>query len=110
MPFDTYDFESITEQRRKSIAQTIRPISLEEVKKLGQELFKYADDPWRDAFNQFLAEHPGCSFYHADASEGVNILYCPDKDRGIWFVPGTGLGPLQERGKKAMKDSIGLQK
>ena len=106
MPFDTYDFDSITEKRRQAIAQSIRQLNFEDVKKMGQELFKYADDPWRDAFNQFLAENPGVTFYHADASEGVNILYTPDKDRGIWFVQGTGLGPLQERGRRTMKESI----
>jgi hypothetical protein len=106
MPFDTFDFDSVTEKRRQSIAQSIRQLSLEDVKKMGQQLFKYADDPWRDAFNQFLGENPGATFYHADASEGVNILYCPDKDRGIWFVPGTGLGPLQETGRRTMKGSI----
>ena len=110
MPFDTFDFESITEERRKSIAKTIRPISLEEVKKMGQTLFKYADDPSRDAFNQFIAENPGASFHHAETTDGVNILYCSDKDKGLWFLPGTGLGPLQERGRRAMSESIGGHK
>lgn len=103
MPFDKYNFESITEERRKSIAQSIRSISLGEVKKMSQQLFKNADDPWRDAFNQFLAENPSATFHHALTSDGVNILYCPDKDRGIWFVPGTGLGILQEWGRRTMK-------
>jgi len=110
MPFDTYDFESITDERRKSIAQSIRAISLEEVKKMGQQLFKYAEDPWRETFNQFVAENPSGSYYHAVTSDGVNLLYCSDKDKGLWFVPGTGMGPLQERGRRTMKESIGAHK
>jgi hypothetical protein len=39
-------------------------------------------------------------------SDGVNIVYCRDKDKGIWFLPGSGLGPLQATGRKVMKDAI----
>jgi hypothetical protein len=39
-------------------------------------------------------------------SDGVNIVYCRDKDNGIWFLPGSGLGPLQATGRKAMSDII----
>ena len=106
MPFDIYDFENITEERRKSVAQTIRPVSVEEIKKIGQQLFKFAEDPSRDALLQFLAEHPGASYYHAVASDGVNAIYCPDKDKGLWFLPGTGLGPLQASGRRIMKEAI----
>ena len=106
MPFDKIDFESITEERRKSIAKSIRPVSIDEMKKLGAELFKYADDPWREAYYKFINEHPTAEFHHALTSDGVNILYCRDIDKGMWFLPGQGMGPLQERGKQAMKKSI----
>jgi hypothetical protein len=39
MPFDKIDIDSITEARRKSIAKSIRTISVEELKKLGNEVF-----------------------------------------------------------------------
>jgi len=35
MPFDKIDIESITEERRKSVAKSIRTASGEELKKLG---------------------------------------------------------------------------
>ena len=107
MPFDKIDFESITEERRQSIKKSIRPISVDELKKIGNELFKYADDPWREVYFKFINEHPNGTFHHALTMDGVNIVYCSDIDKGVWFLPGQGVGPLQERGRQAMKNSIG---
>ena len=89
MPFEKFDLETLDEDRRKAIAKTIRNISVEELKKLGEGLFKYADDPWREAFFRFIADNAGATFQHAVTSDGVNILYCRDKDKGIWFLPGS---------------------
>jgi len=47
MPFEKFDLENLDKERRKAIAKSIRPISVEELKKLGGEVFRYADDPWR---------------------------------------------------------------
>jgi hypothetical protein len=106
MPFEKFDLESLTAERRKAIAKSIRTISLDELNKLGQELFRYADDPWRQTFFQFIAENRGGTFHHAITSDGVNILYCRDKDKGMWFLAGTGKGPLQARGRQIMKEMI----
>lgn len=106
MPFEKFDIETLSNERRKSVAKTIRPISAEELKKMGNEIFRFADDPWREAFFNFIAENAGASFYHGVASDGYNFVYCPDKDKGMWFLPGSGMGPLQERGRKAIKDII----
>jgi hypothetical protein len=106
MSFDKFDFEALSAERRKSVAESIRSISVEELRKLGQEIFHFADDPWRETFFQFIAENPGASFYHGTASDGIHVIYCPDKDKGMWFQPGSGMGPLQTKGRKAMKDII----
>jgi hypothetical protein len=106
MAFEKFDFEELTKERRKSIAESIRPISAEELKKLGDEIFKYFDDPWRVAFFDFIAQNPGSTFHHAVTSDGVHIVYCRDKDKGIWFLPGRGKGPLQVRGRQTMKEII----
>jgi hypothetical protein len=106
MAFEKFDLEELTKERRKSIAESIRPISLEELKKLGDEIFKYVDDPWRDAFLGFLRENRGATFHHAVTSDRVHIVYCRDKDKGIWFMPGRGKGPLQVRGRQTMKEMI----
>jgi hypothetical protein len=106
MPFDKIDIESITEERRKSIAKSIRTISVEESKKLGNEVFHDLDDPWRETFFQFIAEHSDTTIHHAIASDGVNMLYCRDTDKGIWFVRGTGKRILSPAGRQMMKEAI----
>ena len=106
MSLEKFDFENLNKERREAAAKSIRAISVEELKKLGNEIFHFADDPWRDAFFGFIAEHPECSFHHATTNDGVNVVYCRDKDKGMWFLPGSGMGPLQERGRQAMKELI----
>jgi hypothetical protein len=107
MPFETFDLASLNKERRKAIAQTIRTVSAEELKKIGNEIFHFAEDPWRDAFFKFIEENPGATFHHAITSDGVNLIYCRNKDKGMWFLPGSGMGPLQERGRKVMQEMIG---
>ena len=106
MPFEKFDLEALTKERRKAIAKSIRTVSTEVLKKIGEEIFRYAEDPWREAFFRFIAENPGATFHHAVTSDNVNIVYCRDKDKGMWFLPGSGMGPLQARGKKVMKEMI----
>ena len=106
MPFNTFNLEELTKERRKAIAQTLRTVSSEELKNIGNEIFKFADDPWRQAFFDFIAQNPGATFHHAVTSDNVNIVFCRDKDKGMWFLPGSGMGPLQDRGKKIMKEMI----
>ena len=104
MPFEKFDLENLDKERRKAIAKSIRTVSVEELKAMGEEIFRYADDPWREAFFQFIAENRGATFHHGITSDGVNIVYCRDKDKGMWFLPGSGIGPLQATGRKIMKE------
>jgi hypothetical protein len=106
MPFEKFDLENLDKERRKAIAKSIRTISVEELKALGEEIFPAAGDPWRDTFFQFIAENPGATFHHAATNDGVNIVYCRDKDKGMWFLPGSGMGPLQATGRQIMKEMI----
>jgi hypothetical protein len=106
MAFEKFDLENLDKERRKAIANSIRTISVEELKAIGNEIFRYADDPWREAFFRFIAENPGATFHHAVTSDGVNIVYSRDKDKGIWFLPGSGMGPLQATGKRTMNEMI----
>ena len=106
MPFEKFDLESLDKERRKAIAKSIRITSVEELKKIGEEIFPYAEDPWRDAFFRFIVENPGATFHYAVTSDGVHIVYCRDKDKGMWFLPGTGKRPLQATGRKIMTEII----
>ena len=106
MPFEKFDLENLDKERRKAIAKSVRIASVEELKKIGEEIFPHADDPWRDAFRRFIAENSGATFHYAVTNDGVHIVYCRDKDKGMWFLPGTGKGPLQARGRKIMTEII----
>jgi hypothetical protein len=107
MPFEKFeDVETINKERRKAITKSIRIISVEELKKLGEEIFDTPDRPWRDAFLQLIAENPSATFYHASAGEGVIFLYVQGEDKGLWYLPGSGLGTLSEAGRQLMKEAI----
>ena len=107
MPFEEFeDVEAIDNERRKAIAKSIRIISVEELKKLGEEIFDDPGRPWRQTFLQLIEENPGGTFHHADAGEGVIVLYSRDADKGLWYLPGSGIGPLSEAGRRMMKEAI----
>lgn len=106
MERENLDINSITEERRKAIEKTIEPMAVDKLKKIGDELFPFFDDPWREKYFQFIHEHLGSSFYHASTTDGIQFLYCHDQNRGIWFIPGTGLGPLQATGLSIMKHAV----
>ena len=107
MPFEKFeDAEAIDNERRKAIAKSIRIISVEELKKLGEEIFDSSDRPWRQTFLSLIEENPGGTFHHADAGEGVIFLYCRDVDKGLWYLPGSGIGPLSQGGRQMMKEAI----
>jgi hypothetical protein len=98
--------EEITEARRKAIAGSIRTISVEELKALGEQLFPLMDNPWREKYFAFLDENRGATFHHATTHDGVQIIYCRDKDKGMWFMPGTGMGPMQPNGLGILKQIV----
>jgi hypothetical protein len=98
--------EEITETRRKALAASIRTISLEELRALGERLFPYVGDVWREQYFAFLDENPGATFHHATTHDGVQIVYCPAKNKGIWFKPGVGNGPMQPMGLAILKQIV----
>jgi len=107
MPFEKFeDAEAIDNERRKAIAKSIRIISVEELKKLGEEIFDSPDRPWRQTFLSVVTENLGATFYHASAGEGVIVLYSRDDDKGLWYLPGSGIGPLSEGGRQLMRKAI----
>lgn len=100
------DIEHIVAARRAAVEKSIKPISLEELKKLGEQLFPQMDNPWREKYFTFLSEHTDCAYHHAEAGDRYQVVYCRTQERGIWFLPGTGIGPLQARGLAAMKEIV----
>ena len=103
---DNLNMEEVTEDRRKAIATTIKVISIEDLKALGEDLFPYHDHPWRATFYDFLAENAGATFHHATTHDPVHIIYCHAKEKGMWYIPGSGMGPLQAKGLKVLKSIV----
>ncbi|RYH14619.1 MAG: hypothetical protein EON57_00170 [Alphaproteobacteria bacterium] len=95
--------DEVTEERRKALAASIRAISIEELKKLGDELFPFIDHPWREKYFSFITGNSGAAFYHATTYDRIHIIYCAAQDKGMWFLPGSGMGPLQAKGLGIMK-------
>ena len=103
---ENLNMEEITEARRKAIAGSIRTISMEELKTLGDRLFPFVDHPWREKYFTFLTENTGATFHHATTHDQVQIIYCRAKERGLWFQPGTGMGPMQAKGLAILKKLV----
>lgn len=107
MSFDKFqDIESSIHDRREAVARSIRIINPEELKKLADEIFRSPDDPWKEKLLRFIAENPGATFHHADAGQGVIFLYLADRDKGLWWLPGSGMGILSARGRQIMSDAM----
>jgi len=107
MAFDNLNMDEVTEARRDAIRDSIHPITVEELKALGEGIFPYADHPWREKFFSFIAENTGAAFHHAVTHDRIHIVYCPAKEKGMWFVPGSGMGLLQAKGLKILKEIVG---
>lgn len=103
---ENLDIEQITEDRRKAIEKSIEVISSEDLKSLGEKLFPFLDHPWRQTFFEFIEENASQTFYHATTHDAIEIVYCPAKEKGIWFTKGRGMGPLQARGIEILKEII----
>jgi len=110
MPFDKFvGIQTLHEERRKHILESLRSISIDELRKLAKEhQEEFVDDPWRDEFLRLMVERPHASFYHAVPQEDIEVLYCRDEDFGLWVLPGSGMGPLDDQGKRYMKEAIEL--
>lgn len=100
------DMDEITEARRKGISASIRTLGMDELKALGEKLFPVAGDGWREKYFSFLDANPGATFHHGTAPDGVQVIYCHAKDKGIWFKPGIGMGPMQSRGRAILKQIV----
>lgn len=101
------DWSDPMETRREMVRKTIRPTTADELKELCTQLFPVVTDPWAEKFNAFLNEHAHDSFYLADAPGGARIAYCKEAGKGIWFIPGSGIGIIQPKGLLALAEIVG---
>jgi hypothetical protein len=78
--------ESLHRGPRQSISQSIRVISIEDLKALGERLFPLRIDTWREKYFRLIAENPGEKVLLRETSDGFEVVYCHAKTRasGIW--------------------------
>ena len=107
MSFDKFvDRQTVSEERRKAIQGSLETMSLVDLQQIVKELSDFEGDPWRENFAGVIETHPEASFYRAVTQEGAIIFYCPGDDTGLWFLPGSGMGPLPEEAKRHMKEAM----
>jgi len=87
--------------RLEAIRETLHQVTLDELVKLGEKRFPVVTDPWYEDYSQLLKGHPHSRFYMArffqeDSEEYVELVYCSETNSGMWFLPGKGMGVLQQ--------------
>lgn len=98
--------DNTMENRRLMIRKTIRPATLAELKELGEKRFPIVTDPWCIRYNELLANNAEAKFYRAEIPDGAEIIYCQDSGRGVWFLPGSGMGIIQPNGLLMLKEIV----
>jgi hypothetical protein len=103
---ENLNMDEVTEARREAIERSIHTISVEELRSLGEELLPYAEHPWREKFFTYIKENEDTPFFHATTHDRIHIFYSPAKNRGMWFMIGSGYGPLQPKGLAILSEIV----
>jgi hypothetical protein len=100
------NIEQIMQDRARAVETSIRTVSLDELRVLVTTLFPIESHPWNQAFRTFLDESADDTFFQAKADDQIHIVYCSTREKGIWYIPEKGVGILQPRGLKALKQIV----
>ena len=74
MPFDKFvDKETLSEERRKALQETLQSMTVAELRKIVKELSDFDGDPWQENFLRQIEANPPESFYRAVTQEGVIV-------------------------------------
>ena len=106
MEQENFNFDEIRETRHHDVSASLRTISVVELKALTDELFPYVDHPWLEKFSSVINDPSSGIMRHAIVDHHVHVLYCHDKDIGMWFIRGSGMGPLQPEQLEIMKEIV----
>lgn len=106
MSYDEDWPDNTQENRRAMVRKTIHPVSIEELKLLGEKLFPVVSDPWCERFNEFLKTHAGAKFHRAQVPTDIEVIYCREFEKGIWFLPGRAMGVVQPDGLKMLREIV----
>lgn len=103
---ENLNIKEIMESRRHAVEQSLHTISGAELKALADELFPYLDHPWRELFLNITSDPSSGTFYHGMTDDRIQVLYCHDKNIGMWFIGDIGKGPLQPEELKIMREIV----
>jgi len=103
MKTENLNFEEIMDKRRQAVEDSLSTISVAELRALVDELFPNVDHPWLEKFTSVINDPSSGTIHHAIVDDRVHILYCSNKDIGMWFILGSGKGPLEPVHLKVMK-------
>jgi hypothetical protein len=106
MGYDNLNIKEVMESRRQAVEESLHTISVEELKALIDELFPYVEHPWLEKFLSVINDPTSGTFHHALVDDSIHVLYCHDKDIGMWFIRGTGRGPLQREHLEILKGIV----
>lgn len=88
-------FDETLAARLKSVGESLRPVTPEELHKLLAEIF--ARDPlhpWVESSARFVQDHQDETAYSAQISDGVGLVFYPRTRRGMWYQFDKGLGKV----------------
>lgn len=97
------------DDRRRKIRETIRRATVEELKRLGEQHFAVANDPWLERYLALLTKNPRAGFYRASTPEGAEVVYCRDTEEGVWFLADSGMGFIQPKGLQVLREIVDAQ-
>jgi len=106
MEAENLNLKELIESRRHAVAESLGPISVAELSALTEELFPFVDHPWLEKFSEVVNDPTSGTFHHAMADDQVHVLYCHDKNIGMWFIRGVGMGPLQPEHLEIMREIV----
>ncbi len=98
--------DEISQLHRAAVERTIRRASMDELQRIGTERFAVANDPWCERYFDFLKDHPHAKYYRAEVGSIAEVVYCREPSKGMWFMPGLGMGLLRERGLPAFEEIV----
>jgi len=110
MERDNLDIESLIENRQKAVTDSLKEVGVAELNRMSEQIFPYSGHPWEERFSSFLQENAGGTFYHAMAESGVHLVYCRDKEKGLWYRPGNAIGVLQKRALAVLREIVDNKK
>ena len=90
-------------QRTESARQTLRAASSEELQGLVTELFPDGTHPFAEAFSKFIQENHSEHAVRGKTSDGVEFVYYPRPNRGMWFILGGTAPSVGLLGTTALK-------